>query len=353
MIFKKIKINKVELKNRIIVSPMCQYSAKNGCPTDWHYRHLSNLIKTGAGMLMLESTAINKRGKITHSDLSLYNHEQEKKLKKLKHKLKQINDIPIGIQISHSGRKGSSFVPWIKPNTPLNKKNNSWQTYSASAINRTKGWPNPEVLTRKQILSLVKDFRNTSLRAKRIGFECLEVHMAHGYLLHQFLSPISNLRKDEFGGSKANRMRFPLLICNEIRRVWPKDRILGARITGTDHLKKGISVDDAILLTKELKKIGFDYVCVSSGGILPKTNLRFKKAFRRTISKKIKKNTNIKVRTSGMINDANIIENMLKDKSVDFVAVGRKFISDSNWILKLAKTKNLDDYIDNQYKRCF
>ena len=148
-------------------------------------------------------------------------------------------------------------------------------------------------------------------------------------------------------------MRFPLLISKEIRKVWPKEKILGARITGTDHLKKGINIDDAILLTKKLKRIGFDYVCVSSGGILPKTNLKFKKAFRKSISKKIKDNTKIKVRTSGMINDVKTIEKMLKDNSTDFVAVGRKFINDTNWVLRLAKSRNLDYYIDNQYKRCF
>lgn len=353
MIFDKLKINKILLKNRIVISPMCQYSAKNGCPTDWHYQHLSNLVRTGAGLLMLESTAVNKNGKITHSDLCLNNSKQEKKLKALISKLKKINHIPIGIQISHSGRKGSSFVPWIKSNTPLNKRNNSWQTYSASEIKRARGWPKPKSLTKNQIFNLIKDFTDASLRAKRIGFECLEIHMAHGYLLHQFLSPISNLRKDEFGGSQTNRMKFPLMICKKIREVWPKERILGARITGTDHLKEGIKINDAILLTKELKKIGFDYVCISSGGILPKTNLRFKNAFRKNMSKKIKKNTTIKIRTSGMINNENTLEKMLRDKSVDLVAVGRKFINDSNWVLKLAKKKKLYEYLDNQYKRCF
>ncbi len=353
MIFDKLKINKILLKNRIVISPMCQYSAKNGCPTDWHYQHLSNLVRTGAGLLMLESTAVNKNGKITHSDLCLNNSKQEKKLKELISKLKKINHIPIGIQISHSGRKGSSFIPWIKSNTPLNKRNNSWQTYSASEIKRAKGWPKPKSLTKNQIFNLVKDFADTSLRAKRIGFECLEIHMAHGYLLHQFLSPISNLRKDEFGGSKANRMKFPLMICKKIREVWPRERILGARITGTDHLKEGIKINDAILLTKELKKIGFDYVCISSGGILPKTNLKFKNAFRKNMSKKIKKNTTIKIRTSGMINNEIILEKMLRDKSVDLVAVGRKFINDSNWVLKLAKKKKLHEYLENQYMRCF
>ena len=240
MIFKKLKINKINLKNRIVVSPMCQYSAKNGCPTIWHYNHLSKLANSGAGMLMLESTAVNNAGKITHFDLCLNNDFQEKKFKNLKKYINRTSDIPIGIQISHSGRKGSSWVPWIKSNMPLNKKDDSWETYSASSIRRDKHWPKPKELQTKNLNNIFNDFMNTTKRAKRIGFECLELHMAHGYLLHQFLSPISNKRKDEYGIKKEISLNFYLKIAKGIRKIWPKDNILGARITATDHLKDGI-----------------------------------------------------------------------------------------------------------------
>jgi len=349
MLFKKLKINGVTLKNRIVVSPMCQYSAKKGCPTDWHFTHLSKLVNSGASMLMIESTAVENNGKISHNDLCLNNDKQEKKFKELKDFLKNINQIPIGLQISHSGRKGSSFIPWDKSNTPLNKKNKAWQTYSASPIKRDKYWPIPKQLNKKKLNDILKKFRNTAIRARRVGFECLEVHMAHGYLLHQFLSPISNKRTDRFGMLMHS---FPLSVAKEVRKVWPKNKILGARITATDHLDNGIGLKESINLTNKLKKIGFDYVCVSSGGILPITNMKIKTAFRKNLSKKIKQNSSILVRTSGNIDNIKVAENLIKNKHADFVAVGRKFIKDPNWILSETKKRKLKDYIPNQYLRC-
>jgi 2,4-dienoyl-CoA reductase-like NADH-dependent reductase (Old Yellow Enzyme family) len=350
VIFKKLKIKSIELKNRIVVSPMCQYSAKNGSPTSWHYSHLGKLINTGAGMVMIESTAVNKVGKITHADLCLSNDIQEKNFRKLKNYLNNINKTPIGIQISHAGRKGSSFIPWVKYNKPLIKKNHSWKTVAPSPIKRTKGWPIPKTLKKKEILDIIKDFKNTAIRAKKIGFECLEVHMAHGYLLHQFLSPISNLRKDEFGN---DLMSFSLKISKEIRKIWPKNKILGARVTATDHLQGGISIKDTILLVKKLKEIGFDYVCVSSGGILPKTNLKFKKGFRKNFSKKIKKETSIITRVSGLINDLNLANEIIKKDYADLIAIGRTFLSDPMWIYKAAKKSKKNKIIPVQYTRGF
>ncbi len=353
MVFKELKINKIKLKNRIIVSPMCQYSAVNGSPTNWHYEHLTKLANSGAGMLMIESTAVNNSGKITHSDLCLSNKIQEKNFKKLIKHINKKNKIPLGIQISHAGRKGSAFVPWVKSNTSLNKKNRSWQTFAPSAIKRDKNWPVPKSLTKKQILKVINDFVNTAIRAKRIGFECLEVHMAHGYLLHQFLSPISNIRNDEFGNNFFGRINLPLLIAKKIRKIWPKNKILGARITATDHLKKGINLKESIFLVKRLEEIGFDYVCVSSGGILPITNMKFKKGFRANLSKAIKRRTSMLIRTSGQIDDIKIANKLLKNKNMDFVAVARKFINDPMWLYKASKLRNIKNIIPNPYLRCF
>ncbi len=248
MIFNNLKINKIKLKNRIVVSPMCQYSSKNGSPTSWHYHHLSRLASSGAGLVMIESTAISKNGKISSKDLCLSNKTQEKNLKKLKIFLNEISDTPIGIQLSHAGRKGSSNLPWIKSNSPLKK--NFWQTYAPSSIKRDKNWPTPKKLTLSQIKKIINDFKNSAQRAKRIGFECLEIHMAHGYLLHQFLSPISNKRTDKYGGNFSNRAKFLLQIAEEIRKIWPKNKILGARITATDHLKDGLKIEDSIKFVK-------------------------------------------------------------------------------------------------------
>ncbi len=353
MIFKEIKINKIKLKNRIVVSPMCQYSAKNGEPTKWHFEHLSKLARSGAGLLMIESTAVSNNGKITHSDLCLSNKKQEKKFKQLKKSLNNISNIPLGIQISHSGRKGSSFIPWVKSNKALNRKNKSWQTFAPSPIKRDKSWPIPKSFKKKQIINLIQDFKNTTKRVKKIGFECLELHMAHGYLLHQFISPISNKRKDEYGGNLVKRITVPLIIAKEVRKIWPKSKILGARITASDHLPNGITIKDSKYLVKQLEKIGFDYVCVSSGGILPKTNLKFKRGFRKEFSKQIKKSTTMIVRTSGLIDDMNFANKMIKNKSVDMVAVGRKFINDPYWIIKKIPNFRAKKFLPNQYLRCF
>ena len=353
MIFKKIKINKVILKNKITVSPMCQYSAIDGCPSDWHYKHLGKLNLSGAGLLMMESTAINNEGKITHSDLCLKNSKQEKSFKKLFNYLKKLNDTPIGIQLSHAGRKGSSFIPWIKSNTPLDKKNNLWQTFAPSALKKDKNWPIPKELNAKKMELIINDFKNTVRKAKNIGFDCIEIHMAHGYLLHQFLSPISNLRIDEYGGNLKNRFRFPLKIAKEVRKIWPKNKILGARITGTDHLKKGISINESILFVRELKKIGFDYVCVSSGGILTKTNLKIKKGFRVNLCKKIKKKTSIITRTSGLIKDIKYANKIIEKGSADLLAIGRSFINDPMLIYKGAKQMKIKNIIEPQYNRMF
>jgi len=312
MIFKKLKINSIILKNRIVVSPMCQYSAKDGSPTKWHYKHLESLSETGASMVLLESTAVEKQGKISLSDICLYNSAHEKKLIKLIKFLKSKNDIKYGIQISHSGRKGSSHEPWIKHNHPLSKKK-SWKTLSASPIPRDKGWPKPAEMTKPQIKNLIQKFKSTAVRANRINFDCLEIHMAHGYLLHQFFSPISNKRKDEYGGNLVNRMRLLKEIAKEVRKVWPQKKILGARITGTDHVKNGLSIKDAILLAKELKKVGFDYISVSSGGILPYTKMQQYEAFRVKMAKKIKNESKMITTTSGMITDHKISQNINKN----------------------------------------
>ena len=350
MIFQSLKINKIKLKNRIIISPMCQYSAINGSPSKWHYKHLEHLSSSGASMIMLESTSVDKRGKISNADMCLYNNTHEKNLKKLINFLKSKNDIKYGIQISHSGRKGSSYIPWIKHNCPLPKKK-SWKTLSASAISRDKGWPKPIEMTKLQIKKVIKEFKNTAIRANRINFDCLEIHMAHGYLLHQFFSPISNKRIDEYGGNLINRSRFLKEIAKEVRKVWPRYKILGARITGTDHLKNGLSINDAAVLSKILKKIGFDYVSISSGGILPFTKMKQKEAFRVNMAEKIKKKTKMITTTSGMITKHQVSENIIKNKKIDFITIARIIIKNPRWIYQLAKKNKIKNYIPNQYKR--
>ena len=351
MIFKSLKINNKKLKNRIAISPMCQYSATKGSPSNWHYKHLSSLVCSGAAMLIIESTAVSKGGRITEKDLCLYNYKHYKDLKKLIKFLKSLNNIPILIQLSHSGKKGSSYVPWIKSNTPL--KYNSWKTLSSSKIKKDKNWPTPKEASKKEINQLIKDFYKSAKYAKKAGLDGIEIHMAHGYLLHQFLSPISNHRRDEYGGSNDKRNILPLEIIKRLKKITKNDLILGARVTGLDHIKKGINLKQSISFINKLKEAGLNYVCISSGGIKTKTGLNTKKkGIRALVTKKIKnKIDNLVIGTTGNLSDLNYLDKILKNKFLDLAFIGRPFLKNPNWLFKYALKKKRQDLISNQYRR--
>jgi len=344
----KIKINGLNFKNRFVVSPMCQYSSRNGCPSDWHYYHLRNLLETGVGSLVVESTSVSSVGRITKKDLCLYNNTHLREHKKLVKYLKKIKNVPILLQISHSGRKGSAEIPFVKKNSPLKRKD-GWITYAPSKIKRDKNWPLPAEMNSKQINNLINQFKNTSKLAFKAGYDGVEVHMAHGYLLHQFCSPISNKRIDKYGNNSQNYELHKNII-KSIKNILPKKKIIGARVTGSDNLPKGIKPKDCIKLLKILKKEGLNYACISSGGIIPKTKMKFYPGFRIKMAKYIKQNSNLLIRTSGLINDYFILKKAIKD--LDFVAVGRKFINDKFFLLKNKKFKKLGN-IPKQYYYCF
>ena len=348
MINKKLILNGVKFSNRVVASPMCQYMANNGCPTNWHYHHLRNLIETGAGSLVVESTAISKAGRITERDLCLYNLNHYKAHKNLVKYLKNIKKIPIILQLSHSGRKGSAEIPWAKKNQSLKSKK-KWITFAPSALKRSKSWSIPKEMSLKEIIKVIKEFKISSKLAFRAGYDGVEIHMAHGYLIHQFCSPISNLRNDEYGLKKKN-IKFKIEIIKEIKKIKPKFKIIGARVTGMDHLNKGIKIQDAVNLITQLKKVGLNYVCVSSGGIIPITNLKFFKGFRYNIAKEIKKRCKIITRTSGLINDYKTIQKFLVDGKIDLVAIGRKLIKNKFFLINERKM-NIKNFI-KQYKYC-
>ena len=351
-VLKSLKVGKILLNNRICIAPMCQYSAKDGNPSKWHYLHLAKLMRAGAGMMLIESTSVSKIGRISDKDLTLINKNNATNFSKLVKELRKISSTKIGVQLSHSGRKGSSMVPWKKSNFPLKNKK-GWKTLSPSNLKRDKHWPNPKEMIKKDIDIVKNNFISSAKYSKKIGFDCLEIHMAHGYLLHQFFSPISNLRKDEFGGNLKNRCRLLIEIAKGVRKVWPKNKILGARISGKDWLKNGATEKDCIYLSRQLKKIGFNYVCITSGGIIPKTKIKFKKGYQVFLANKVKKNCSILVKTTGMIKDLKHAEKIVKEKKADLVSFGRKFINSPNWLVKELIKNNFKTYIPDQYKRCF
>ena len=327
---------------------MCQYSSIDGCPSKWHFHHLQNLIETGVGSLVIESTAVSKIGRITPYDLCLYNNLHLRTHRSLINYLKKIRNIPIILQISHSGRKGSAEIPWVKKNFSLNKSK-SWVTMAPSSIRRSKKWPRPKEMSKKDITQVINEFKHTAHLAFKAGYDGVEIHMAHGYLIHQFCSPISNKRTDEYKIDSGVSI-FPKKILDEISKITPKNKIIGARITATDHLKKGIKLNDCIKLVKQLKQKGLNYICVSSGGIIPKTTMKFYNGYRFKMAHKLKKECKILTRTSGLIKDSQTINKAFNKYKLDFIALGRILIQDKFFLFK---KKLVSNEIIKQYKFCF
>src|SRR5688500_2639823 len=229
-LFSPLQIGAVTLPNRVVVSPMCQYSADDGCMNDWHFVHLGHLAYSGAGLLMVEATHVTRAGRITHGCTGLYNDHNEASIKRVVDACRWLSKSPIGIQIGHAGRKASSQVPW-QGRDYLRPDQSPWPTLAPSALPFGDGWHTPNELSAPAIQELIDAFVASAQRAKRIGFDVLELHSAHGYLLHQFLSPLSNRRTDEYG---RDRSRFPLAVARAVREVWPRERARGARISGSE-----------------------------------------------------------------------------------------------------------------------
>ncbi len=346
-----IKINDRVIANRAVVAPMCQYSANEGLPSPWHFGHLHQLAISGAGILMLESTAVTMAGRITYHDLTISSDEHVVALAKLLDHLRYVSDITVGLQISHAGRKGSAYPPWIKSGQSLTEEDKAWQTYSSSPIARTEGWPIPQAFSLSELKQLAADFSVAASRANRAGFDAIEVHMAHGYLLHQFLSPISNHRSDRYGGTLSSRCLFPLEVADKVRKQWPKEKILGARLTGNDWLDNGWTIDDCIFLSQRLKEIGFDYVCISSGGILPKTNLKFTPGYQIHLAKAVKDATSLVTRTAGMITTPKQADEIIKSGDADLVAIGREFVRNPYFMNHAERELGGTPKVPPQYER--
>ena len=332
-LFSPLAIGGITLPNRVVVSPMCQYSADDGCMNDWHFVHLGHLAYCGAGLLMVEATHVTREGRITHGCTGLYNEHNEAAMSRVFQHLRRVSKNALGIQIGHAGRKGSSQVPW-EGREYLTPGQSPWPTVAPSPIPFGDGWHVPRQLTPQEMRSLVSDFVSSAERARRIGFDVLELHSAHGYLLHQFLSPLSNHRQDEYG---SDRMKFPLEVARAVRDFWPKDRALGARISGNDWLEGGLGPDDAVAYARELERIGFDYVCVSSGSIVSRAQINVAPGYQVPFAQKVKQALKIKVRAVGMIADPAHAEAILAEGKADMVAMARAFLDNPRWVWHAAE----------------
>ncbi|MDH3582019.1 MAG: NADH:flavin oxidoreductase/NADH oxidase, partial [Hyphomicrobiales bacterium] len=272
LLFSPLKLRSVELPNRVVVAPMCQYSANNGSVTDWHLMHLGQFAVGGAGLVFVEASGVEPEGRITPGCVGLYSDENELALARVVKFFRDFGSAKIGIQLAHAGRKASAKLPW-QGGTALEADDGAWQTVAPSAIPYGPGWHTPEALGDNSLARVKEAFVQAAQRAVRLDFDVAELHSAHGYLLHSFLSPISNQRSDEYGGALDNRMRFPLEVFEAVRAVWPADRPLGVRFSATDWIDGGWDVESSIAFAAALKARGCDFIDVSSGGLAPQQQI--------------------------------------------------------------------------------
>jgi NADPH2 dehydrogenase len=349
-LFEPITLGGVELANRVAVSPMCQYSADDGSANDWHRQHLGTLSVSGAGLLIVEMTGVEPEGRITPHCLGRYSDANEAALASVVALCRRWGNAKLGIQLAHAGRKASAKVPW-QGGRPLRPSEGAWQTYAASAIPFDDNWPAPQTLDEAGLARIREAFVAATKRADRLGFDLLELHGAHGYLLHNFVSPVSNRRNDGYGGSLANCMRFPLEIAAAVRAVWPRAKALGMRITGSDWIGGGLTPDDAGVLANELHEIGFDYVCVSSGGVSPQARVVLGPGYQVPFAEAVKKASRIAVQSVGLIVDPHLAEAVVAEGRADCVALARGFLDDPRWAWHAAETLGAEALHPPQYAR--
>ena len=339
-LFSSIKIRQVELKNRIAVSPMCQYSSINGMPTDWHLVHLGSRAVGGAGLIFTEATAVSPEGRISPDDAGIWNDEQANAYKRITSFIKSQNSVP-GIQLAHAGRKASTFSPW-KGNGKVEIENSGWQTLAPSAIPFAENFPDPKEMDENDIKLVIDQFVQAADRTVKAGFEVIELHMAHGYLVHEFLSPLSNQRKDNYGGSLNNRCRFAIEIAKAVREIVPVGIPLFARISSTDWIEGGWDIEQSIQLSKWLKDLGVDLIDCSSGGNVAKAKIPLAPGYQIPFSQRIKQEAKILTGGVGLITSPEQAEQIIATEQADIVLLAREMLRDPYWALHAAKKLNVD-----------
>jgi 2,4-dienoyl-CoA reductase-like NADH-dependent reductase (Old Yellow Enzyme family) len=349
-LFSSISLRDLTLPNRIVVAPMCQYSADDGSATDWHMMHLGSFAISGAGLLMIEATAVERRGRITHSCLGLYSDSNELALAHVLAACRRLGNTPIGIQLAHAGRKASAQRPW-EGGGSLKPEQDSWPTVAPSAIPMDVNWQTPREATGADLARIRNAFVDATGRAQRLGLDLVEAHCAHGYLLHEFLSPLSNRRTDRYGGTRENRMRFPLEVIEAMRAAWPQDKPLGLRVSATDWLEDGFTIEDAIVFAREAKARGVDYICASSGGISLKASVPIGPGYQVPLAQRIRKEAGIATRAVGLIADPHQAEHIVNSGEADMVAMARAFLDNPRWVWHAAEALGATASYPPQYAR--
>ncbi len=350
-LFTPIELRGLRLDNRIVVSPMCQYSADNGSAGDWHLMHLGQFSVSGAGLLMVEMTNVEARGRISPYCLGLYDDENESALARVVAFCRRHGNVKIGVQLAHAGRKASTLPPW-QGRKPLAPGEGGWQTVSASAVSGNRRSPPPTALTGDEIARLVDAFAAATRRAHRAGFDAIELHGAHGYLLHQFLSPLSNQREDEYGGSLENRMRFPLAVFDAVRAQWPDHKPLGVRISATDYLDGGWRIEDSVAFGQRLAERRCDWIDVSSGGIAEGEKIPVGSGYQVPFAAQIRQQTGLITMAVGMITEPRQAEAIVASGQADMVALARGMLYDPRWVWHAAAELGAQVAYPKQYQRC-
>ncbi len=349
-LFSPIELRGLKLPNRIVVSPMCQYCVEDGVVGDWHRVHLGMLANSGAGLLIVEATAVTAQGRISPGCTGLYDDETEAGFAKVLETVRAVGSARLGIQLGHSGRKGSTAAPWVGRG-PVARADGGWDVVGPSSLPFTEGWLVPQQLDRAGMDDIREAFVSTTQRAARLGFEFLELHSAHGYLLSSFVSPLSNRREDAYGGSRENRMRFPLEVAAAVRDAWPSDRPMSVRINGTDWVDGGWTPDDAVAYAAALKDCGADIVTVSSGGIDPDQKVPVKLGYQVPIAAKVRKEADIPTIAVGMITQPRQAESIIAQGDADLVALARGMLFNPRWGLHAAAALGVQVDYPPQYQR--
>ena len=348
-LFQPLTIRTVQLKNRVVLSPMCEYSAVDGFANDWHLVHLGSRAVGGAGMIIMEATAVSPEGRISSGDLGIWKDEHVDFLQRITGFIESQGSVP-AIQLAHAGRKASHHVTW-SGSKALAPEEGAWQTLAPSAVAHTPGEPLPKAMAAEDILQLKKDFQSATKRSLEAGFKVIELHAAHGYLFNEFLSPLSNLRTDEYGGSFDNRIRLLLEITKETRAIMGDALPLFVRISATDWVAGGWTAEDSVILSDRLKDIGVDLIDCSSGGNSPEQKIPLAPMYQVSFAEKIKKETGILTGAVGLITTAEEAESILNNGQADLIIMARQLLRDPYFPLHAAKKLDAGIQWPKQYER--
>jgi len=356
-LFEPFHVGNLMLTNRIVVAPMCQYSAVNGAMTDWHLIHLGHLALSGAALLTIEATAVEPLGRITYADVGLWDDTTQAAMARILDSVRRHSDIPIAIQLAHAGRKGSTEVPWKGGAQIAASSKAGWQTVAPSALPFAAGQTAPVALERAGLARVRDAFSAAATRAAHLGIDAVQLHGAHGYLLHQFLSPLANRREDEYGGTLANRMRFPLEVFDAVRRAFPKDKPVTMRVSGTDWVEGGWDIEQTILLAKALEAHGCAALHVSSGGLDPRQSIPLGPSYQVPLARAVKRATGLPVVAVGLITDYEQAEAIVGTGDADLVALARAMLYDPRWPWHAAahlgaRVRAPEQYLRSQPRQC-